>query len=75
MLHEIEEQLSTNEHDAGNLDYLYAESFDYAGGRIANIIWDMDQIPTRHEAMLTLGKVLDLSIPTVTMGAADNVEY
>lgn len=38
--------------------YIYHEDFDYAGGDIADIIFDMDQIKTRNDALQKLGEVL-----------------
>lgn len=38
--------------------YIYHENFDYAGGDIAAIIFDMDQVKTREDALGLLGKVL-----------------
>lgn len=38
--------------------YIYHEDFDYAGGDIAAIIFDMDQVKTRDDALHKLGEVL-----------------
>lgn len=38
--------------------YIYHENFDYAGGDIAAIIFDMDQVKTRDDALHKLGEVL-----------------
>ena len=38
--------------------YLYIELFDFKGGDIDAIIFDMDQVPSRDAALKTLAKVL-----------------
>lgn len=52
-------------------DYFYEEPFDYENGRIANIIWDMDKIKTREEAMKTLANELGLTVPKIVMRKVD----
>lgn len=42
--------------------YIYYEKFDYAGGDIDTIIWNMDVLKTRDEALKKLAEVLDEKI-------------
>ena len=42
--------------------YMYFEKFDFAGGTIENIIFDMDKIKTRTAALNQLGETLDLKV-------------
>ncbi|EHL98579.1 hypothetical protein FEZ41_05790 [Lentilactobacillus parafarraginis] len=38
--------------------YIYYEKFDFVGGDIDSIIWNMDVIKTREDALQKLGEVL-----------------
>lgn len=42
--------------------YIYYEKFDYAGGEIDTIIWNMDVIKTRDDALKKLADVLGKKI-------------
>ncbi len=38
--------------------YLYIERFDFKGGKLDDIIFDMDKITTREDALKTLSREL-----------------
>lgn len=42
--------------------YIYFEKFDFAGGDIDSIIWNMDVIKSRDEALKKLSEVLNKKI-------------
>ena len=42
--------------------YLYVERFDFRGGNIDSIIFDMDKVPSRDAALKTLAKVTNQQI-------------
>ncbi|GAK48447.1 hypothetical protein LOSG293_300180 [Secundilactobacillus oryzae JCM 18671] len=42
--------------------YMYFEKFDFLGGTIENIIFDMDKVKTRMDALHTLGDTLGLTV-------------
>lgn len=44
--------------------YVYFEQFDYAGGDIDSIIFNMDIIKTREKALETLGKEIGAKLVT-----------
>lgn len=52
--------------------YIYHENFDYAGGDIASIIFDMDQIETREAALEKLADVLG---DKIINGSLDEIEH
>ncbi|WP_246147690.1 hypothetical protein [Secundilactobacillus folii] len=52
--------------------YIYHENFDYDGGDISAIIFDMDQIKTRDDALHKLGEVLNEKIIN---GSLDEIEH
>ncbi|KRK46865.1 hypothetical protein GPK34_01085 [Secundilactobacillus kimchicus] len=58
--------------DADAKRYIYTEKFDFAGGEIDAIIWDMDQITTREAALEKLAEVLGKK---VINGKLDQVTY
>lgn len=51
--------------------FIYYEDFDYVGGDIDAIIFDMDQVKTRDDALHVLGKELGLKIVD---GSLDEIE-
>ncbi|GEL16154.1 hypothetical protein [Pediococcus cellicola] len=42
--------------------YIFFERFDFIGGAIESIIFDMDQVTTREKALHILGNALDLKV-------------
>ncbi|UQS87174.1 hypothetical protein MOO44_03145 [Nicoliella spurrieriana] len=53
----FEKQLDLHFRDDDSDDpYLYVEKFDFVGGKIDSIIFDMDKVPNRDAAMKTLAK-------------------
>ena len=67
----LSKKVSAKLHQDKDDDYFYEEPFDYENGRIANIIWDMDKIKTREEAMKTLANELGLTVPKIVMRKVD----
>ncbi|MCI1987329.1 MAG: hypothetical protein LKJ69_12420 [Lactobacillus sp.] len=55
--------------------YIYTEPFDYAGGKISNIIWNMDRIKTREDAEATLAKDLNWSVVQPQLTQADKETF
>lgn len=55
--------------------YIYSEEFDFAGGEIENVVWNMDTIKTRDEAKRALAKHMGLTMPTETLSAADKETF
>ncbi|WP_125704283.1 hypothetical protein [Lacticaseibacillus daqingensis] len=55
--------------------YIYAEPFDFAGGEIENIVWNMDQIKTRADAKQTLATDMGLKMPETTLSEVDKTEF
>ncbi|MFD1394026.1 hypothetical protein ACFQ3L_10660 [Lacticaseibacillus jixianensis] len=55
--------------------YIYSEEFDFAGGEIENIIWNMDQIKNRDAAKRTLADHMGLTMPTETLSKADKETF
>ncbi|WP_461224254.1 hypothetical protein [Lacticaseibacillus suihuaensis] len=55
--------------------YIYAEPFDFAGGDIENIVWNMDVIKTRDAAKQKLADDMGLTMPTATLSDVDKVEF
>lgn len=55
--------------------YIYSEEFDFAGGEIENIIWNMDQIKNRDDAKKTLADHMGLTMPTETLSKADKETF
>lgn len=51
--------------------FIYYENFDYVGGEIDAIIFDMNQVKTRDDALHVLGKALGLRIVD---GSLDEIE-
>ncbi|KRL58629.1 hypothetical protein FD08_GL003437 [Lentilactobacillus parakefiri DSM 10551] len=48
--------------DSDKDPYIYYEKFDYAGGEIDTIIWNMDVIKTRDDALKKLADVMGQKI-------------
>lgn len=44
--------------------YVYFEQFDFAGGDIDSILFNMDIVKTREEALKTLGEQIDQKLVT-----------
>lgn len=59
-----------NNKNAGR--YIYHEDFDFDGGDIADIIFDMDQVKTRNDALKKLGEVLG---DKIISGHLDEIEH
>ncbi|GAX03519.1 hypothetical protein IWT140_01123 [Secundilactobacillus pentosiphilus] len=59
-----------NNKNAGR--YIYHEDFDFDGGDIADIIFDMDQVKTRNDALKKLGEVLG---DKIINGHLDEIEH
>ncbi|MFD1430941.1 MULTISPECIES: hypothetical protein [Lacticaseibacillus] len=55
--------------------YIYVEPFDFQGGEIKNIIWNMDKIESRDDAKQALAAHLNLTIMKDTLSAADKVTF
>ncbi|WP_179395522.1 hypothetical protein [Lacticaseibacillus absianus] len=55
--------------------YLYTEPFDFEGGQIENIIWNMDVIKTRAAAKQALASDMHLTMPEIQLSDVDKVEY
>jgi len=51
-------------HDEDHDPYVYFEQFDYAGGDIDSIIFNMDVIPTRDKALELLGDAIGQKLIT-----------
>lgn len=57
------EQIGDEFHHRDNEDpYIFFERFDFIGGAIESIIFDMDQVETREKALHILGDALDLKV-------------
>lgn len=67
----LSQKVSAKLHKDNDDDYFYEEPFDYEDGRIANIMWDMDKIKTREEAMKVLADELGLTVPKIVMRKID----
>ncbi len=67
----LSKKVSAKLHSDNDDDYFYEEPFDYENGRIANIMWDMDKIKTREEAMKILADELGLTVPKIVMRKID----
>ena len=67
----LSKKVSAKLHTDNDDDYFYEEPFDYENGRIANIMWDMDKIKTREEAMKILADELGLTVPKIVMRKID----
>ncbi|AUC00913.1 hypothetical protein [Lacticaseibacillus paracasei] len=67
----LSNKVSAKLHKDNDDDYFYEEPFDYENGRIANIMWDMDKIKTREEAMKILADELGLTVPKIVMRKID----
>ena len=67
----LSKKFSAKLHKDNDDDYFYEEPFDYENGRIANIMWDMDKIKTREEAMKILADELGLTVPKIVMRKID----
>ena len=67
----LSKKVSAKLHKDNDDDYFYEEPFDYENGRIANIMWDMDKIKTREEAMKILADELGLTVPKIVMRKID----
>ncbi|WP_412989728.1 hypothetical protein ACLJJ6_01635 [Pediococcus siamensis] len=57
------EKIEDEFHHRDNEDpYIFYERFDFIGGAIESIIFDMDQVETREKALHILGSALDLQV-------------
>ncbi|KRK70187.1 hypothetical protein [Lacticaseibacillus nasuensis] len=72
---ELSNALTKAREKKGEEGYIYTEPFDFSGGKITNIIWDMDKIGTREAAKETLAEDMDLAMPTETLSAVDQKTY
>ena len=63
----LSKKVSAKLHKDNDDDYFYEEPFDYENGRIANIMWDMDKIKTREEAMKILADELGLTVHKIAV--------
>lgn len=55
--------------------YIYTEPFDFAGGKITNIIWNMDEINTREAAKESLAQDMGLTITKTQLSDVDKKEF
>ncbi|WP_461212819.1 hypothetical protein [Lacticaseibacillus sp. GG6-2] len=55
--------------------YIYTEPFDFSGGRISNIVWNMDKIKSREDAEQTLADDMHWSVVKPSLSAADQKEF
>lgn len=55
--------------------YIYTEPFDFVGGKISNIVWNMDQIKTRADAEATLAADLHWQVVQPELSQADQKEF
>lgn len=68
-------QLEKELHHEEDTDYLYVEPFDFEHGKIAVIIFDMDQIPDRDKARQLLGDAMNYKVNNFTGGADDQEQF
>ncbi|MCF6161704.1 MAG: hypothetical protein LKG79_05240 [Furfurilactobacillus sp.] len=61
--------------DRNSDPYIYFEQFDYDDSSIHSAIWDMDQIKTREDALLVLGKELGVNELKPNGGLVEDETY
>lgn len=72
---DLAQKLAKSREKASEEGYIYTEPFDYVGGKISNIVWNMDQIKTRQDAEATLASDLHWQVVTPELSQADQKEF
>lgn len=72
---DLSTKLAQTREKASEKGYIYTEPFDYAGGKISNIVWNMDKIKSRQDAETTLAQDMHWTIVKAQLSAADQKEF
>ncbi|WP_407891007.1 hypothetical protein [Lacticaseibacillus sp. N501-2] len=72
---ELADALTKSREKASEDGYIYTEPFDFVGGKISNIVWNMDKIKTRTDAEATLAADLNWQVVKPSLSEADQKEF
>ncbi|MFD1484216.1 hypothetical protein ACFQ5J_03100 [Lacticaseibacillus baoqingensis] len=72
---ELSDKLIKSRENQSEKGYIYTEPFDFVGGKISNIVWNMDRIKTRKDAEAALAKDLNWSVVQPQLSSADKATF
>jgi hypothetical protein len=72
---QLAEALSKSREKSSEEGYIYTEPFDFVGGKISNIVWNMDKIQTRADAEETLAEDMHWQVVKPQLSQADQKEF
>ncbi|WP_390406657.1 hypothetical protein [Lacticaseibacillus jixiensis] len=72
---DLSEKLTQRREKKNEHGYIYTEPFDYVGGKISNIVWNFDKVPSREDAETDLGKAMGWQEVKPQLSAADQETF